>query len=657
VKTTQVDIESLLKRVDSGELRLPEIQRGYVWKPPQIAALIDSLYRQYPSGSLLLWETEAQVSERVAAIEGPTGAPLVKPQYILDGQQRLTSLHRVWTGHEKARVVFNVLSEKFQIESAATKKDPRWVSVHDVLADKVDLYELTQRLDDRIAELDGKEIHGRLSRLSKALAYLYYIEIIENLPYGQVTEIFVRVNSKGRPLSKVDLALATVSARWRGVIAKLEGEADRWAAEGFRHLNVSFLTRCLAAMSTETATLSGFTSVALEKLEEGWERVRRGVSHLVPLLQENAKIATSDLLPSHNALVPAVVYLGSRPEEPLSSDDSKALIYWLFGVFLVARYSGSSETVMAQDSLAARGADPLRSMFKTAGLYNERLAVTAEVLVGKGAGSPYFLFSYLAAVKNQATDWYFGTAISTRLKESQKLEYHHIHPRATLKGAYSRAEINDLANYAFISGKANRRISNRKPAEYFPEIGDDELRRHFVPLDASLRDPERYPQFLQERRRLLASAMTDVLDRFRPESVATDAEIVEDPTAGERLSMAIYAMSQDDPRGVVVFTARKETAEWQGEVALEDVTRFFAELGEGLGSDFTMGLETVSVLPGQDEIVMPIGPLLVVGLLEEWQKVFDRELGDLQDPRSRPALRAGIEWSEARVRYPVLDSD
>lgn len=123
MKTATLSVDSLVDRVDRHEIRLPEIQRAYVWKPSQVAGLIDSMYRGYPSGSILLWETDAAVDERSAAIQGPNAEPMVKPQYLLDGQQRLTSLHRVYSNHDSARVVFNVETERFQIESAATKKD------------------------------------------------------------------------------------------------------------------------------------------------------------------------------------------------------------------------------------------------------------------------------------------------------------------------------------------------------------------------------------------------------------------------------------------------------------------------------------------------------------------------------------------------------
>ena len=129
MRTATMDIRSLMDRIDRGEIRLPEIQRADVWRPPAIAALVESLYRGYPSGSLLLWEADGEVEERKVAISSSQATPMVKPLYLLDGQQRLTSLHRAYSAHDGAKVVFNVEHERFQIESVSTQRDGRWVRV------------------------------------------------------------------------------------------------------------------------------------------------------------------------------------------------------------------------------------------------------------------------------------------------------------------------------------------------------------------------------------------------------------------------------------------------------------------------------------------------------------------------------------------------
>jgi hypothetical protein len=657
MRTTTAEIKTLIDKIDRDELRLPEIQRGYVWKPPKVAGLVDSLYRRYPTGSLLLWETDEEIIERAPSIEGPNEKRLGKPQYLIDGQQRLTSLHRVFKGHEGARVVFNIETEKFQNESAATKKDPRWVRVHDVLSESADVFGLVEELHGRLPQLDRKGIYARLDRIRKIGDYSYWIEIVENLSYEDVADIFVRVNSRGITLRAVDLALATLSARWRvGVIDKLENEAEKWAAVGYGALDVSFLARCLAALATDAGGFRGFASAPVEAFAEGWERTRRGAEHLVLLLRNNAGIATSELLPSNNALIPLVAFLGSRPDKPLAANEADALIYWLFGAFIQARYSGSLETVLGQDLAAVRSDDPIPNLFKNLRLFGQRLVVTPDSLAGRTDRSPYFLLSYLAARRAGAQDWWHAVDIGTDAQGHFKLEYHHIHPRATLRGRYSKNEINDLANFAFISSKANRKISDRSPAKYFPEIGDDQLRAHIVPLGEELRTPDGYREFVRERRELLGAAMTDVLDAFAPLAVIGDV-VADDPAAGERLTFAAFGDSPRDPNAVLVVQASVDGRSWGATLSLRDIEFFLGDLENGYSAALAIGGESVTLEAGADAVELPFGPLTARGTLDEWRSVLDRELTELSPLEERPEPPPETVWDAPRVPFPIADSE
>jgi hypothetical protein len=657
MRTTTADIRTLIDKIDRDELRLPEIQRGYVWKPPKVAGLVDSLYRHYPTGSLLFWETDEDVIERKPSIEGPNVKRLGKPQYLIDGQQRLTSLHRVFKGHEGAQIVFNVETEKFQNESAATKKDPRWVRVYDILGESADVFGVVEVLQERLPHIDRKDIWTRLDGLRKIGDYSYWIEIVENLPYEDVADIFVRVNSRGVTLRAVDLALATLSARWRvGVIEKLESEAEKWSGMGYPAIDVAFLARSLAALATDAGGFRGFASASVDALESGWGRTQRGVEHLVHLLKNNAGIATSELLPSNNALIPLVVFLGSRPDEALTTEEANSLIYWLFGAFIQARYSGSTETVLGQDLAAIRSTEPIVTLFRNLRLFGQRLLVTADSLAGRTDRSPYFLLSYLVAKEAGAQDWWHAVDIGTDAKGKFRLEYHHIHPRATLKASYSKNEINDLANFAFISSTANRKISDRSPAKYFPEISDDQLEAHFVPLDEELRTADRFPDFVRARRELLATAMTELLESFAPSALTGDIS-VEDPVSGERLTLSAYGDSTDDPKAVLLIHAAADGTSWETTVPLRDLGFFLNDLENGYSAALTVGGETVELESGSDAVELPLGPLTARGTLEEWKSVFERELTELSPSDDRPELPVATEWKGERRPFPIGDSE
>jgi len=128
-------VRELLDEISHGEVLLPEIQRAYVWKGPQVAKLIDSLYRDYPSGQILLWDTiDLPITKNLAGVETPTLPFSGRPKIVLDGQQRLTSLYKaLGSSRNGIDVYFNLETEQFQLFLKRLESDPRWVSVRAVV--------------------------------------------------------------------------------------------------------------------------------------------------------------------------------------------------------------------------------------------------------------------------------------------------------------------------------------------------------------------------------------------------------------------------------------------------------------------------------------------------------------------------------------------
>jgi hypothetical protein len=586
-------------------------------------------------------------------VSGSIGSPLTRPLYLLDGQQRLTSLHRVFEGHDGAFVVFNVTTERFQMQSAATKKDPRWIPVHEILDGTVRANALTRLLQEREIEVDPDEIEDRLIKVRDIAKYEYHMEVLEGLPYEEVSQIFVRVNSKGRSLRTVDLALATLSAKWPGVVDKIDAEAERWKKGGYPALDAAFLVRTLAALSTPTRSLRSLPQASIEDLERGWAQAKKGLAHLVQLLKQNADMATSDLLPSVNALVPLVVFLGARQDKPLPAEDANALIYWMFAAFIRGRYNQSADTVIGQDALAARSDDPIHALYQNLNLIDQPIEITEQALVGRTVGSPYFFFSYLAARSETARDWFFGTNICTDGEGAFKLEYHHVHPQSLLRSAgYAKTEINDLANLAFISARANQRISNRAPNKYFPEVGIDDLSRHFVPIEEDVREIDQFRGFTVARRQLLAEAMNKLLDRFRPGYLDASNAAEGDPSAGEQLSIGLYGGSD----GALVFQAKAAGSNWHATIPFDEFTRFLEEVRDGLTAGIEIDDEVVEVQAGSERIELPMGPLIVTGTLEEWDAMIERELSDILPGDPATSTESTIFIGE-RLPFPISDSD
>ena len=130
------EIQDLVADVRDGNLLLPELQRSYVWKAPQVRDLFDSLYHEYPSGQLLVWETDDLPYSHPVSVEGMSKNAR-QPQLLLDGQQRLTSLTAIMLGRPlKVRgssrpidISFNVYTEKCEVSGPRQKGEAGWISL------------------------------------------------------------------------------------------------------------------------------------------------------------------------------------------------------------------------------------------------------------------------------------------------------------------------------------------------------------------------------------------------------------------------------------------------------------------------------------------------------------------------------------------------
>jgi hypothetical protein len=613
---------------------------------------MDSLYRGYPSGSLLFWETDMEPGERELSIGGQAKAPWKAPMYLIDGQQRLTSLYRVFSDHAEAQIVYNVDLDQFKNQTATSRSDPKWIKVFEVLKESTSLYSLTDRLSEAGCTTAKDGILDRLTRLRKLHDYRFHIEILRDIEYRAMADIFVRVNSGGEHLNTIDLTLAMLSADWPGMLSKLQAEAASWRKRGYSDIDVVFLSRALAAAMGHSLGSLKPGRIPMSKLDQAWSIVQRGVKHVVKLLAAHLRLTRSDVMPSPAVLIPLIILLGERPDGPLGKQNAEAIIYWFLVATIGDRYSGASETKLAQDVKAARRPKAIEALLQN---LPSQPKVTPEYLKGRTKESRYFFLSLLVTHLNEARDWWDETTLMN-LAGDQRMEHHHVHPIATLEEKYEKAEINDLANLVFISGKANRRISNKSPRAYFPEVGEHNLRAHFIPLDESLRDTERYMDFLDARRQLLSDAMNALLDKFRPDWLDQLPMGKPSETDGLSMRLVLYASAWDPGR--VVFTATSNGAKWSAAASMGDLESAITAAGvAGISGDVEIGGESVPVEIVEGAVQLPVGPFILTGAPEEWEQVFERERAAA---RSLATLVPPAEssWNGAeRVPFPVTSTD
>lgn len=553
--------------IDRGELRLPELQRRYVWPATRVRDLLDSLYRGYPSGTILVWETTEAAPARDFAIDQRESA-FGSHKLLLDGQQRLTSLSAVLRGEplrfknrvRPVEIAFNLdhpegppsevtevedddpfadpsteedpelnghggpsLHERLQnrafvVASRALLADPRWVKVSDIFSSKVKEWDLLRPLVDSPDHPNYERYSQRLQRVKKIETYQYVMHVVERgLSYEEVAEIFVRVNSLGMKLRGSDLAMAQITARWPGALEKFEEFAEECEKVWFT-FDTGLLVRTLVVFATGQSRFRTVASINVPAMEEAWEKAKEGIRFAINFMRANAGIEDESLLSSTLLVIPIAV-LAVNNRFHFSDEDERELLHWLYLANATGHYSrGSSEGILDSDltTILRRGGGP-RELTKLVREQFGQLRFTANNFAGRGARNPLFQTAYLAVKHSGAKDWRSGLALS--LTHSGKYHYiqaHHIFPKAITKD-FDPSEVNEIANLAFIGGGNNRSISSKAPSLYLPDIlqerGPEALTAQGIPLDPNLWKLENFHRFLEFRRAELARMVNDFLDR------------------------------------------------------------------------------------------------------------------------------------------------
>lgn len=510
------EIQLLVADVKEGNLQLPELQRKYVWKSTQVRDFFDSLYRQYPTGELLVWETEDLPHARDLSAQN-IGASHYAPQLLLDGQQRLTSLYAVMTGQQvevrdrakQIDIVFNVTSERFEVATAIHHRQRGWISLTRLFtSDPVDLLD---ELGVDIGSPESKDALKAMYRLRSIKEYKYRVIVLKGIAYDEVTEIFVRINSGGTRLNNADLSLAQISSRWRGVSREIDDFQQKAKALGWE-LDDSILLRVLSAIATNQATLSQFfkagrsETLTEEKLREAWQRAKPAMIQAIHFIKQNCLIDRLDMLPTNYVLVPLAVFFDRNHQ--VTQQQERNLQRWIYMALLWSRYSASSETNLDQDIKALGEEHPIERMIQN---IEDKVGpgrrITERELQDELSNSPFMVIAYVLARRNGAKDWFHAINIG----EGQDLEYHHIFPKALLKDRFSGRVVNQVANLAFLSQRANARISASAPESYLSQIEPVRLQTQYVPTDEALWGLDRYEDFARERRILLANAINDLV--------------------------------------------------------------------------------------------------------------------------------------------------
>ncbi|NVJ21741.1 DUF262 domain-containing protein [Myxococcus sp. AM011] len=507
-------IREIIDAVTRGQIRVPSFQRGFVWEPDDVAFLMDSIYKKYPFGSLLFWRTkEALRTERQL---GPFALPKKDPDYpvdyILDGQQRITSLFGVFQTELKplrsepwTKIYFDHSLSKDAQESQFialedSEVDPKKHFPLRVLFDTVAYRKATKDLDDNLA----KRIDEMQSIFKEARLPIQTISI-ENR--AAVAIVFERVNRSGVELDTLQLLAAWTWSEDFGLDEKFsELEADL-KPFGFEDLgaNKDLLLRCCAAVIAQDASPDTLVKLNGKVVRDRFTEIVNGVKGAIDFLQKNLNVHSLDNLPFSTVLVPLSVFFAipGNQHNKTTNNQLKAIVRWFWRCCFSKRYSSGVLRNLKTDieeMLKLKSNQP-------SDLGNFNVTVTAKNFTDDTfrVGNVTTKTFILMMAQRGPLSFISGQPISLAkvLRESNRNEFHHVYPKAyLLKQDPKSTSHSCLANFCFLSRTDNSQISDDAPSVYRARMPDDvtQILSHALLPDTMFND--NYAGFLAARAKL-----------------------------------------------------------------------------------------------------------------------------------------------------------
>jgi hypothetical protein len=521
-------LETLLAWVDSGDLQLPDFQRGWVWPQSNISSLVASISLGYPTGTLMLLQTGGATNFKARLVEGTDTrkSSVTAQRLILDGQQRITSLYQaikmstpVITVDDKKKEIsgwFYIdmkgainetidrdLTIVFVPESRIVKNFKGEVTLdlsnsqQEYKLDYFPLKEVFSSSDWQKGYIDfgGNSVAERWDLwkafqdkvLSKFQKYqMPYIELAKETPKGAVCEIFEKVNTGGVTLTVFELLTATFAADNQDLRADWKSRKQKWAGsehktlKKFKETDFLQIVTLLATYKKKQKNLSSGNSSRVSCKREDilsltWEEYEKSAGEAVKgLLDANQFLLSQYIfdekyLPYGSQLIPLAAIFASLGKDSETHAAQEKIARWFWSGVLGELYGGAIETRFGLDLPEVvewvKGSKTVPRTIEDANFTSSRLLTLSSRLSAAYKG----IFALM--LKNGAKDWIKGTDITIATYFDSKIDIHHIFPKVWCRSqGIKRGHYNSIINKTPLTAKTNRSIGGVAPSEYIKKI-------------------------------------------------------------------------------------------------------------------------------------------------------------------------------------------
>lgn len=533
-------ISTILDKIDEKQLFVPAFQREYVWKRDDAKQLIDSLIKEYPTGTMLTWETsnppELKGSHKYSESQGAV-------RLLLDGQQRVTSLYMLIKGdippyytlpeimNDTRGLYVNVENlELSYYMKTKMENNPSWQNITNVFKGLVDAFDLMAKFAASGRELTKDELkilNDNINTITRIKEREFPEQTIPvKATIREAIDIFYKVNASGVALTEAELALAQISGYWPQARDLFKAKLTALEKEGFvfkLDFIVYVLLGCLYHLGSDMRKLHDADNN--EKIRAAWALLDSQIlDYVVNLMRTNAFIDHTDEINSPYALVPIIAYCYDKKGVHLTDAEIRKAVKWFFYSQVKARYASQLNQKLDRDlRTVAESPQPFDALLQVIS-EESRLEILPIDFVGRAIQHPLFSMMRWYLKSRGAVCLTTGMSLRKNMGSKYQLERDHIFPYSKLKevgyGDSNRVKYalaQELTNRAILTQVANRTKSSTNAEDYLATVQakfPKALELQCIPDDPNLWKIENYEHFLEVRRKMLAAQLNAFLEKI-----------------------------------------------------------------------------------------------------------------------------------------------
>jgi len=522
--------EALFVEIDTGQIKLPMFQREFVWDKEQSAKLIDSILKGFPIGTFIFWKTKEELRsyKDVGNHKLPSTPKGDYVQYILDGQQRITSLYAIRKGIRITKddkeldykdIFIDLDYEPENDEEMVVteqQEGKNYVSVHDVLGKPLGTFykTLSHQQADQVETYKGKLTNYDFSTIT-----------IKDYPIEVACEVFSRINTGGKVLTVFEIMVAKtydeaknfdLAEKYEVLRDGAEDEKDCLTAAKFETIPESIIMQCVAAITLRAVRSRDILKIRRETFIANWEPMKAALFMAIDFIRSELRVPVSQLVPYPAALVPLTYFFHTTGNKKPPHDQVRLLEQFFYWVGLTTRYSSATESKLSEDfnKMDAIASGNLPTYQSTELMIDPK--VIAET--GFSAGNAYCkaILCLLAYQQPKSFDTNGIVLLdNSHLKIATSRNYHHFFPTAYLASAAPTKRANLIANITLIDGYSNKHgIGKKPPSTYIAKFAQsnialaETLKTHLInDADAFGVDRDDYDRFIECRAKAIALAL------------------------------------------------------------------------------------------------------------------------------------------------------